>query len=476
MQAGLLAMIGGSQAPVSTQLVEQEGSKEQAEKLVQSQQFHNAMQIAQAVTADITPEQATLLAEQLQIASAGDVQEVVATLALLPEVADGEIKLTQAQQDILQRVEFAAVARELLEAPAEHSLHGSEATQLSVQTFPVEEVEGALPQEEALALLPLEAAQMEEIKLTQEETLEQLLVLQGLSDADAENALPLVSISAALAPSWQANLQERKLDTVQLASTPAMRADVNAGANSGAVSPVVDELSLLTDADLARLDAMIEQIGKQTGMRSNFTGNAAQNFAEAIAQNVTASTDTLDVQQVSTLSASHASQQTASQDDRLGVRLSQATPSNVNDGTSPPTDQVKVSIQQAIRAGHDRITVQLEPAELGRIEIRLEAGQDGRTQLLVQADNRDTLDLLQRDAKSLALALQEAGLEADTQDMAFNLSEGNGGEGETGTNDAKDSKQALQDEITADEHLQAQEAEATSHYALSIAQGLDIKV
>ncbi|MCC7015712.1 MAG: flagellar hook-length control protein FliK [Rhodospirillales bacterium] len=86
-------------------------------------------------------------------------------------------------------------------------------------------------------------------------------------------------------------------------------------------------------------------------------------------------------------------------------------------------EQVSVTIQKAIKDGTDRITIQLRPAELGRIDVRIEVAGDGRTLVHVAADRSDTLDLLQRDARDLARALQDAGLRADTGSLQFSLRE-----------------------------------------------------
>ena len=86
-------------------------------------------------------------------------------------------------------------------------------------------------------------------------------------------------------------------------------------------------------------------------------------------------------------------------------------------------EQVSVTIQKAIKDGTDRITIQLRPAELGRIDVRIEVAGDGRTLVHVAADRSDTLDLLQRDARDLARALQDAGLRADAGNLQFSLRE-----------------------------------------------------
>jgi flagellar hook-length control protein FliK len=84
-------------------------------------------------------------------------------------------------------------------------------------------------------------------------------------------------------------------------------------------------------------------------------------------------------------------------------------------------EQIKVNITRAAKAGLDRVTIQLKPIELGRIEIKLEMTQEGKVTAAVTADNPDTLNLLQREARGLERALQDAGLRADANDLEFNL-------------------------------------------------------
>ncbi len=118
-------------------------------------------------------------------------------------------------------------------------------------------------------------------------------------------------------------------------------------------------------------------------------------------------------------------------------------------------DQVTVQITAAARAGIDKINIQLKPASLGRIDVQLEVAMDGRVSAVITADNKDTLEMLQRDAKDLARALQDAGLQADAENMEFNLREQNRQAPEKGPDGpATGAEQVLPSEI-ADEDLNA---------------------
>ncbi len=90
--------------------------------------------------------------------------------------------------------------------------------------------------------------------------------------------------------------------------------------------------------------------------------------------------------------------------------------------------QVTLQIVKAFANGLDRITIQLHPESLGRVDVRLDIGQDGRMTASIAADRPETLELLQRDARALERALQEAGLKTDSGSLSFHL-RGNGGDG-----------------------------------------------
>ena len=122
--------------------------------------------------------------------------------------------------------------------------------------------------------------------------------------------------------------------------------------------------------------------------------------------------------------------------------------------TSSPTasEQVSVRIPRALQAGNDRISIRLNPAELGRVEVKMELAFDGRMTAVVTADNRDTLDLLKRDASELQKALQEGGIDLDSGNLNFNL---RGEERET----AAYADNAADDvDVEDEQHLEAEHA------------------
>jgi hypothetical protein len=106
-------------------------------------------------------------------------------------------------------------------------------------------------------------------------------------------------------------------------------------------------------------------------------------------------------------------------DPAAGVR---ALAAGIEAAPPPPADQVVVRLQKAAGEGIDRLSFQLKPAHLGRVDIRMELGHDGRIQAVIAADRPDTLQLLQRDARVLQQALQDAGFRPDGGSLSFDLS------------------------------------------------------
>lgn len=87
----------------------------------------------------------------------------------------------------------------------------------------------------------------------------------------------------------------------------------------------------------------------------------------------------------------------------------------------PAHEQVAVEIVRAVRDTIDHIRIQMDPADLGRVDVRLEVGHDGRVIAVMAAERQETVDMLQRDARSLERALQDAGLKTGNDSLNFNL-------------------------------------------------------
>lgn len=103
--------------------------------------------------------------------------------------------------------------------------------------------------------------------------------------------------------------------------------------------------------------------------------------------------------------------------------VSLALPHNVQLPTMPPSE-VAVHIAAAARDGTRNLTIQLQPAALGRIDVELSVNREGKVKGRIQAERSETLDLLQRDARGLERALEAAGLKAETGGLSFSLKDG----------------------------------------------------
>lgn len=86
-----------------------------------------------------------------------------------------------------------------------------------------------------------------------------------------------------------------------------------------------------------------------------------------------------------------------------------------------PVAAVAVTIAQQASAGAKRFEIRLEPPELGRIEVRLDVSREGHATTHLVVERSETLDMLQRDARHLERALQNAGLNTSDSDLTFSL-------------------------------------------------------
>ena len=84
-------------------------------------------------------------------------------------------------------------------------------------------------------------------------------------------------------------------------------------------------------------------------------------------------------------------------------------------------EQVAVNINRAAGQGLDRITIQMRPAELGRVDVKMEVAHDGRLTAVISVEKQETYDMLRADSRALTQALQDAGLQADQNSLSFNL-------------------------------------------------------
>lgn len=83
--------------------------------------------------------------------------------------------------------------------------------------------------------------------------------------------------------------------------------------------------------------------------------------------------------------------------------------------------QVAFEVVRQFEAGSSRFQIRLDPAELGRIDVRLDVDKSGTISARMTVERPETLDLLQRDQRSLQQALQQAGLDSSKTNLEFSL-------------------------------------------------------
>jgi len=90
----------------------------------------------------------------------------------------------------------------------------------------------------------------------------------------------------------------------------------------------------------------------------------------------------------------------------------------------PLHEQVALSVKRAANDGGGRITLQLSPAELGRIHVKLDIDEEKNVRASVAVERPSTLELLQRDLRALERALQDAGLKTNQHELSLSLQGG----------------------------------------------------
>jgi hypothetical protein len=83
-------------------------------------------------------------------------------------------------------------------------------------------------------------------------------------------------------------------------------------------------------------------------------------------------------------------------------------------------DQIKMEIEKGVASGSTTIKVQLNPDNMGRVDVKLEV-QGGQVKATISADHPETLALLKNDQAGMLQALQDAGLNADSNSLSFYL-------------------------------------------------------
>lgn len=100
---------------------------------------------------------------------------------------------------------------------------------------------------------------------------------------------------------------------------------------------------------------------------------------------------------------------------RIGTLPGQSQPTQV------PAMAIALQMARNLQKGTNRFEIRLDPPEMGRIDVRMEVRRDGHVTAHLTVEKPETLDLLQRDARALQQALNNAGLDADENSLNFSL-------------------------------------------------------
>lgn len=167
--------------------------------------------------------------------------------------------------------------------------------------------------------------------------------------------------------------------------------------------------------------------------------------------------------------------QTSSVEAKTSLQHLEQVQANLKEGHTAQQVLAKLTVKP--HRNHNEYSIQLDPAELGRVEVIMKIDDKGEVRLQVVAETRHALDALQRDARFLEKGMEEAGLKLDADGMQFDLKEqGNGqfandqgeqGQGAVGATGAAGNDEANEPTLSSTE---------TIHYQITQADGLDIRV
>jgi flagellar hook-length control protein FliK len=127
-------------------------------------------------------------------------------------------------------------------------------------------------------------------------------------------------------------------------------------------------------------------------------------------------------------------------------------------GPATPIHVVPLEIGLQALAGSKRFDIRLDPAELGRVDVNLEISDKGEVTARLVVDRVETLHLLQRDARTLERAFEQAGLKPSDAGVEISLRD---------SSDQSGFRQNRQDEDAPRRARQAAEADGGDDIAIA---------
>jgi flagellar hook-length control protein FliK len=83
--------------------------------------------------------------------------------------------------------------------------------------------------------------------------------------------------------------------------------------------------------------------------------------------------------------------------------------------------QIAFEMARQVNQGTSRFTIRLDPPEMGRVDVKLHVDAAGAVNARLTVERPETLDMFQRDQRSLERALAQAGLDAGKTSLEFSL-------------------------------------------------------
>lgn len=390
------------------------------------------------VKKDATKEDSLNQGEQEEV-TATPIQDLEAQMALALQQANDADAIVADGEDVIQLAEgtqeeeaYEDVVSFLASLFPEQVSEETESL-LNQMLAKVESEEGSedLSPMEALAM----AGQIIEEQLRQKQStgsIKEQGVLADAVDADGgaelNNALAQIAEKMALLKEGRDAVQDKGLDAKlsALASEETEGGDESLwqkmvqdqrmesmGRKDGSAHTIVDKFAEASQGDAVKATsvASTSQVAATATQTTQSTGEAAVKTA-AVAPTSTASVGLSTEGARSTTPYDFASQLSAARETKGGTT-----------GLPKAIEQVSVQLHKAVKAGQTEMTVNLKPAELGKVEVKLVFGDNKSVTGVVVAENQTALNLLQKDVDVLVRSLQEAGLDADASNMEFSLKE-----------------------------------------------------
>ncbi len=148
----------------------------------------------------------------------------------------------------------------------------------------------------------------------------------------------------------------------------------------------------------------------------------ARHTAEQVARMMQAGAEALTAQSKGTAQA--AAEASATANGQAAAASQSGTAVAQTNGSvliNTPLSAVPLALGMKAMGGASRFEIRLDPAELGRIAVRLDIDDEGTVKARLVVDRVETLQLLQRDARTLERAFEQAGLKPSEEGIDLSL-------------------------------------------------------